>query len=189
MNYLIVINKQNLIEDSFYDDVEFVECKDVLGEYIKVEKKTYEAYLKLKEYLINQDIIVGIDSAYRTIEEQQRIIDDYLEKYGAEHVKNYVAPIKASEHHTGLAIDVSLVIDDKKCTESEELNVYEDTFLKIHKVLKDYGFILRYPEGKKDITGYEYEPWHIRYVGIEAANEIYENGLTLEEYVENINDK
>ena len=186
MNYLILVNKSNLIEESYYNDVEFVECKDILGEYIKVEKTAYEAYLKLKEYLRSQDINIGIDSAYRTIEEQQRIIDDYLVKYGEEHVEKYVAPIKASEHHTGLAIDIALITDDKKCTESEELVGYKETFLEIHKSLKDFGFILRYPEGKRNITGYEYEPWHIRYVGIEAANEIYEKQLTLEEYLNNI---
>ena len=64
-----------------------------------------------------------------------------------------------------------------------------ELFAKVHERLADYGFILRYPEGKEDITGYAYEPWHIRYVGKEAAKEMYEQNLTLEEYYNMIYDE
>lgn len=61
----------------------------------------------------------------------------------------------------------------------------EKIYLEIHKHLNKFGFILRYPKEKEEITGYNYEPWHIRYVGKEAADIIYKNNLTLEEYVSN----
>ena len=183
MNYLIVINKDNLIDDSYYENLELVECSDVLGESIKVEKVTYNNYIKLKEYLKNKNIFIELDSAYRSIEEQQKIIDDFTLKYGKDYVDKYVAPLRASEHHTGLALDLVLIIDGKKCIENEELFANENIFLEIHKYLSEFGFILRYPKGKENITGYNYEPWHIRYVGFEDANIIYKNCQTLEEYV------
>lgn len=183
MNYLIVINKLNLIEDSYYKNLELIECKDILGDTISVEKITYNAYLKLKEYLVTKNIFVELDSAYRSIEEQQKIIDDYTIKYGADYVKKYVAFIRTSEHHTGLAVDLALIVNGEKCIEPEDLFANDDIFLEIHKYLSKFGFILRYPKGKEEITGYNYEPWHIRYVGEEAAEFICKNNLTLEEYV------
>ena len=67
--------------------------------------------------------------------------------------------------------------------DSDELFNKEDIYLVIHKYLHKFGFILRYPKDKEDITGYNYEPWHIRYVGKEVASIIYNNNITLEEYV------
>ena len=183
MNYLIVVNKSNLIDASYFDNLELVECNDVLGETISVEKETHAAYLKLKNFLKTKNIFIELDSAYRSIEEQQRIIDDYTIKYGIDYVNKYVAPIKTSEHHTGLAIDLALVVNGKKLTENEDLFANENIYLEIHKYLSDFGFILRYPKGKENITGYNYEPWHIRYVGIENARFISSNNLTLEEYM------
>jgi len=183
MNYLNVVNKSNLIDASYFDNLELVECNDVLGETISVEKETHAAYLKLKNFLKTKNIFIELDSAYRSIEEQQRIIDDYTIKYGIDYVNKYVAPIKTSEHHTGLAIDLALVVNGKKITENEDLFANENIYLEIHKYLSDFGFILRYPKGKENITGYNYEPWHIRYVGIENAKFISSNNLTLEEYM------
>jgi len=183
MNYLNVVNKSNLIDASYFDNLELVECNDVLGETISVEKETHAAYLKLKKFLKTKNIFIELDSAYRSIEEQQRIIDDYTIKYGIDYVNKYVAPIKTSEHHTGLAIDLALVVNGKKITENEDLFANENIYLEIHKYLSDFGFILRYPKGKENITGYNYEPWHIRYVGIENAKFISSNNLTLEEYM------
>ena len=183
MNYLIIVNKSNLIENSYYEELKLIEAKDVLGNDVEVEKATYNAYLRLKEALGAGGILVEISSAYRSISQQQEIIDEYTIKYGLEYVKKYVAPIKTSEHHTGLSIDLALVVDGKKCLENEEAFAHEDLYLKIHRHLSNFGFILRYPKGKENITGYDYEPWHIRYVGEETASLIYENNLTLEEYV------
>lgn len=183
MDYLVIVNKQNLIEDSYLNELDLVESIDAEDNVVKVEKTTYEAYLKLKEFLKTINIFVEIDSAYRSLKHQQEIIDDYTIKYGEEYVKTHVAQIRTSEHHTGLAIDLSLVVDGKKCIDPDELYPHEDIFLEIHKHISKFGFILRYPNGKEDITGYSYEPWHIRYVGEEVADYIYKNDLTLEEYL------
>ena len=183
MNYLTLVNKENLIKDSYFKYLELVDYNDVLGKSIKIEKKTLEAYLQLKEFLISKNIFIEIDSSYRTIEGQQRIIDEFTIKYGADYVEKYVAPIKTSEHHTGLAIDLALIVNGKKLIENDDLMNHEDIYLEIHKYLKDFGFILRYPKDKEKITGYNYEPWHIRYVGVVPATIIYDNNMCLEEYL------
>ena len=76
-------------------------------------------------------------------------------------------------YHTGLALDLYLNIDGKDVYLNEDMVKYPEKWAKIHSKLPDYGFILRYPKGKEEITGYSYEPWHIRYVcGIPAAKAI-----------------
>ena len=185
MNYLTLINKENPIKDRYFNYLELVDYYDILNENIKIEKKALEAYLQLKEFLETKNIEIGMDSSYRTLEEQQKIIDEFTIKYGEDYVKQYVAPIGTSEHHTGLAIDLSFKINGEFLIENDDLIANEDIFLEIHKYLKDFGFILRYPKGKEKVTGYSYEPWHIRYVGKVVATIIYENDLTLEEYLTN----
>ena len=90
-----------------------------------------------------------------------------------------VARPGTSEHHTGLAVDLL----NNECWELEEY--WEDTaaFDWMMENCADYGFILRYPKSSQDITGVIYEPWHYRYVGVEAAREIMSRGITLEEYL------
>lgn len=183
MNCFVLVNKENKIKDKYYENLKLVDTLNVLDEKIKVEEETYKAYLELKKFLEEKDIIIGIDTSYRDEKEQQEIWDDFLEKKGLDYCNNYVAPVGYSEHHTGLAIDISLKKDGKFLIDNGDLFKYDDEFKKIHPYLKEFGFILRYPLGKESITGYNYEPWHIRYVGTVAANIIYENNLTLEEYL------
>jgi D-alanyl-D-alanine carboxypeptidase len=125
-----------------------------------------------------------LDSAYRSEAAQQKIVDEFTEKYGADYVKQYVAVPGYSEHHTGLALDLYFIVDGKTVYENEDLEQYPEIWEAIHKKMPEYGFILRYPEGKEKITGVSYEPWHMRYVGSpETAKEITEQGVTLEEYL------
>jgi len=81
-----------------------------------------------------------------------------------------------SEHQTGLAIDVAS--NDPNILTFEQSRAFTWMFEHAH----EYGFILRYPSGKEQITGYKYEPWHYRYVGIEVANDIKKSGMTFDEY-------
>ena len=185
MKYSVLVNKENEIKDSYFDKIKLVEIINVEDEIIKVEEKTYEAYLKLKKDLETKNIFIELDSAYRSIDFQQQIINEFTEKYGVDYVNKYVAPIRVSEHHTGLALDLALIVNNNKIIENEDLFANEDTFLEIHKHLYKFGFILRYPKGKENITGYNYEPWHIRYIGKVPAKIIYDNNLTLEEYLNN----
>lgn len=85
------------------------------------------------------------------------------------------------EHHTGLANDISIKVDDAFLVDNNDLTKNEIIYLGIHKHLSKFDFILRYPKGKEKITGYPYEPWHIRYVGVSVAKKIYDENLTLEE--------
>lgn len=107
-----------------------------------------------------------------------------MKKYGEVYTKRTAATPGFSEHHTGLALDLYLIIDGKDVDENEDMIQYPEIWAKIHEKLARYGFILRYLEGKEAITGYGYEPWHIRYIDSpETAKEITDKGITLEEYL------
>ena len=124
-----------------------------------------------------------IGEAYRTAEEQEEIMQNYISEYlelgyseeGAKaEAEKWVAKPGTSEHQLGLALDINADTDY-----SSNETVYGWLAQNAYK----YGFILRYPEGKENITGIDYEPWHYRYVGTIAAEEIYKSGECLEEYL------
>lgn len=123
--------------------------------------------------------LLGV-SAYRSYEYQVQVFNDSIRAYGLEHSKKYVAQPGQSEHQTGLSIDI-LSNEYSSLDEGFENTKAFDWLM---KNMRNYGFILRYPKGKEDITGYNYEAWHIRYVGVDAAREIAEKNITLEEYLE-----
>ncbi len=186
MNYVTLVNKEFLIKDSFYNGIDLTDILNIENKKIKIEKNTYNAYIKLKDFIKDKlNIEIGIDSAYRSFEEQQDIYNDFVKKYGIDYTNSIVAKPKTSEHHTGLAIDISIKKDNKFLIENKDLEKEEETFKKIHKYLYKFGFILRYPKNKETITGYPYELWHIRYVGEIPAKIIYDNNLCLEEYLNN----
>ena len=184
IDYLVLVNKQNQLPEGWEGALETVTVQNSLGDDVEVEKRAYDAYLELKADLEKDGVKVDLDSARRSVAEQQRIVDDFTKKYGEDYVKQYVAVPGYSEHHTGLALDLYLNIDGKDVYLNEDMVEYPEVWAKIHEKLAAHGFILRYLEGKEDITGYSYEPWHIRYVGDPAiAKEITDAGETLEEYL------
>ena len=187
MNYKILVNKDNPISKDYINNLNLICIKNCYNDDIYIEKNTYNHYLKLKNELEKININIDIESSYRSIEEQKQIREGFLKKYGEEYVSKYVSYEGYSEHHTALAIDIVLIKDNKIISDNEKLLKDEKTFSKIHSILKDYGFILRYPKDKENITGYSYEPWHIRYVTYSTANIIYNNNLTLEEYNDKYN--
>ena len=149
-----------------------------------VEAAALEAFRELQADLEAEGVIILLDSTYRSVARQEELWNEFLEEYGEEYTKNTVAVPGTSEHHTGLAIDVCIVKDGVVINENNDMIAEREIFSKIHAKLADYGFILRFPEGGKEITGYDYEPWHFRYVdSAEIAHEIMDNGLTLEEYL------
>ena len=77
--------------------------------------------------------------------------------------------------------------DGEAINDNDTMLAETELFKKVHELIPEYGFILRYPEGKESITGYAYEPWHLRYVGVDVAKEITEKDITLEEYLESVN--
>lgn len=121
-------------------------------------------------------------SGYRSPAEQQRIWDDSLRENGREFTRKYVALPGHSEHQTGLAIDLGLMREkiDFICPDFPDSGICGA----FRKRAAKYGFILRYPPGKEEVTGIGHEPWHFRYVGTPHAEIMEKSGLTLEEYIE-----
>ena len=185
-DYLVLVNKMHPISVDYAKSLDLVTVDTVYDdETAEIEKATYGAYLSLKSALEKQGIEIGIDSAYRSVEYQERIMLDFTEKYGEEYARNTVAVPGTSEHHTGLAIDIVPKVNGEWKWENEDMMQLPELFSRIHKELPNHGFILRLLKGKEKITGYSYEPWHIRYVGsVEVAQEITDSGLVLEEYLE-----
>ena len=183
MNRCILVNRNNPIKESLIDRIDFTETTDIYNNTIKVEKEAYDYFIQLRDYCLDQGIEIGIASAFRSFDDQRKTYEYYYGKFGNAYCERYVAPVGCSEHHTGLAIDFYIKEKDGYPIDDNEIKSL-DKYLEIHKVLKDFGFILRYPEGKQNITGFYYEPWHIRYVGKTVAREINRLNITLEEYKE-----
>lgn len=182
-DYLVLVNKDNPIDSSYIKDIKLVTIKDYTGQDIQVEEKTAEAFTNLKEALLNKGIEIGADSAYRSYDEQVRIMNDFIQKYGEDYAKNTVAIPGTSEHHTGLVVDIVIKVNGEWIVENEDMIKNTEVFKTIHETINDYGFIVRYLKGKESVTGYDYEPWHLRYVEKENAKKIAASGLSLEEYL------
>lgn len=190
-DYLVLVNKYSKLPNDWEPNVRLVTTKNAWKEDIQVEEKAYEKYKELKEALKEEGVTIELDSAYRSVEEQQNLWDEWSKdpEKGIEYVKKYVAVPGYSEHHTGLAIDICLKKDGKLVYDNDDMIADRETFAKIHKKLADYGFILRYLEGRDEITGYAYEPWHLRYIdNVEIAKEIMKKDITFEEYLDSIKD-
>lgn len=120
-------------------------------------------------------------SGYRSFEHQTGTYDRVKAARGEEYANKFIAIPGHSEHQTGLAMDITNIDHMDDDHEKQLGTMPEGIWLRdnAHR----FGFILRYPEGKEEITGYSYEPWHFRYVGLELSKEIYTQGLTLDEYM------
>ena len=143
--------------------------------YIKVVDYVKDAFLSLSSDAKAIGLNIYASSGYRSYSNQKYIYENYVSMDGKENADRYSARAGYSEHQTGLAIDVN-TIDMSFDNTSESVWLRENAY--------KYGFIIRYPKGKEEITGYMYEPWHIRYVGKELSNKLYKDGsyITLEEY-------
>ena len=129
-----------------------------------------------------QGLSVYLSSGYRDYTLQTQLFNRKLgQGYSEEDAAKIVAKPGTSEHQTGLACDITDVYRDPKTIEECENTA---TYQWMSKHCQEYGFIVRFPDGKSDITGIMYEPWHFRYVGVEAATYIMENGLCLEEFLD-----
>jgi len=139
-----------------------------------VNSEAYAALTNLQNEASANGYKLPLISGFRSYETQKYLFNDYARRNGYEKANTFSALPGQSEHQTGLAFDVGEISDS-----------FGDTNAGIW--LKEnahrYGFIIRYLKGKESITGYKYEPWHIRYVGVNVATEIYSQGVTLEEYL------
>lgn len=188
-DYLILVNKDNILPPGWEDAVQLVTCTNSLGDTVNIEERTYEAYLRLKNDLqTNDGIFLELDSAHRDALEQQKLVDEFADKYGAEEAARIVAKPGYSEHHTGLACDLYFRLRQenewKDICLNEDLLQHAEIWEAVHHKLGRYGFILRYLKDKEAVTGYAYEPWHIRYLdNADLATKIMEENITLEEYL------
>ncbi|MBR1413219.1 MAG: M15 family metallopeptidase [Bacilli bacterium] len=177
---LILVNKDNYLSDNYYVDLTKYQDNEI-------DKRIY-VYL---DKMINDMIIIGLNplivSAYRTKERQEYLFNRKVRYYidnnynyedAYELASKWVAIPNTSEHQTGLALDI--VDKSYQELEIEQENTATQKWLMNNSY--KYGFILRYPKDKVDITNVNYEPWHYRFVG-DVAKEIYENNYCLEEYL------
>ena len=178
---MILVNAQHPLSEDFE-----VELAELEGEY-SLDARIVDAAREMLEAGEKEGMKFYVCSAYRDSEDQEEIFNytfgewlnegySYVEAYNE--TKKSVMEPGCSEHATGLAIDIlsqEYMEMDEKQAETKEAQW-------LSKHCAEYGFILRYPPEKSDITGVIYEPWHYRYVGKEMAKEITEQGLTLEEY-------
>lgn len=179
----VMVNKQYQLPDGYkpadlvYPDVPFIFSEKIEK---RMMRKTAAGALEQMFAGAKKDgvYLAGV-SAYRSEKTQTTLFNNYVARDGEEKARTYSAVPGHSEHQTGLAIDVS-GSDGKCAAESCFGGTKEADWLAAHAA--EYGFIIRYPEGKQGITGYMYEPWHIRYVGQDIAEEIAAKGITLEEY-------
>ena len=172
--YLILINPDNLLKTneikliSYSEKYKNIELDQVANSQLQKALKSINA----------NDEIVPI-SGVRTFEEQKRLYTDSIIENGEEYTKKFVALPNASEHQTGLGIDMTSqsVVDKQRL-------VFGDTteYKWVVENCAKYGFIVRFTEGTDGITGISHEPWHLRYVGKKVAKEIKDQNWTLEEY-------
>lgn len=173
---LMLVNKYNYLTE----DYEPEEIVDVSTQYAYegriASKKSYEAYKKMADAAKAEGVNMIINSAYRSYQSQKAVYDETANNYGEDYADDFAAHPGFSEHQSGYAFDIgkyNVLLDDFEKT---------DVFKWLSKNAYKYGFILRYPKGKEEITGFTYESWHYRYVGEEAAKQIYEEKITFDEY-------
>ncbi|MGN0476107.1 MAG: D-alanyl-D-alanine carboxypeptidase family protein [Ruminococcus sp.] len=175
---LIVVNAWNELPEDY--SVELTELSN--GQ--KVDSRIYPYLQEMFDAAREEGVYPVVREGYRTAEEQQEILEDRIQTYinqgysrsrAERTAKEWVALPGTSEHQLGIAVDINA---DKSMCSNEEVYAW------LAENAYKYGFILRYPPGKQEITGTSYEPWHYRYVGVEVAREIYEQGICLEEYFE-----
>lgn len=181
---LILVNKEHRLPEEYE-----VELKTM---YDKVNRAAEEAYGPLNDMLAAgraEGLAFEICSSYRDVAKQEKLFQEDIDRYmhqgysyeqAYEKAAEYTMPPGHSEHSTGLAFDI--VSLGYQMLDAGQENTAETQWL--HEHCAEYGFILRYPKGKEDITDISYESWHYRYVGVEAATYIMEHGITLEEYLE-----
>lgn len=177
-SYLVLVNKFYRLKDDYIPtDLEKISLT-YANNYKYLRHQARIQFEALSRDAKKQDLEVVAVSAFRSYKYQEQLYESYIEEKGIEYADNCSARPGHSEHQAGLSVDVMGSNHDyDRFEEAKEFRWVKEN---AHK----YGFILRYPKGKERITGFKYEPWHYRYVGIKAANEIKKRDITLEEYLE-----
>lgn len=142
----------------------------------KITEEVLNHYVQMANAAKKEGLTLIVTSSYRDYDFQKTLYNNYVNKNGKKDADRFSARPGHSEHQTGLAIDI--VSKNSNFDNFEETMEFSWLLENAHK----FGFILRYPEGKEEVTGYMYEPWHYRYVGVEYAKKIYDEGITFDEY-------
>lgn len=172
---LVLVNKYNKLPANFtqYNLVDMSrKYTDGAKQYLLVDT-AYEKYAQMADAARSAGLSMRVVSSYRTESYQAGLYNNKLYSTGRVNADNYSARPGHSEHQTGLAVDIN---STKGSFE------YTSEFKWLQQHAHEYGFIMRYPRGKEWITGYAYEPWHYRFVGVDAATVIHNEGITYEEY-------
>ena len=177
----VMINKYNMISTDYIPTL--VEAsRQYASEGVRLRAEAYDAFKEMESGMLAANIEgirgVYVTSGYRDAELQKELYDRYLNSKGVQYADAYSARPGSSEHQLGLSMDITAT--NKESLEFETTEEYAWISANCHK----YGFILRYPLGAEKITGYDFEPWHYRYVGEELATKIHNSGLTFDEYYE-----
>lgn len=183
---LVLVNKEHALPNDYIPNdlvvpnVRFPFTEDVPKKQLrKVAADALENLFKASD---EAGLELFAQSGYRSYDRQETIFNNNIARHGEDYANTYSARPGESEHQTGLVMDVTnQAVNFELTTEFGETK--EGQWLKDNAHL--YGFIIRYPEDKIEITKYQYEPWHIRYIGEALASELHENNLSLEEYYKN----
>lgn len=185
IKYQMLVNKQIGINDAYDFKIENYNslCPEC-GSGGNIEHDALTSWILFRDYVRENGYFIDVESAHRKTEFQKKLYEDSVKNNGEEYANAFVAPPGHSEHETGLAIDIAMRTESGKWVIE-----FDSEFLECHQFLKEncskFGFILRYPKGKEEMTGYHYEPWHFRYIGNQIVAEyIMKNNLCLEEYYE-----
>lgn len=190
--YLYLANKQNPVDENYNPGTLVTLSSSITRKTEQLEERTAEAlYAMLAEMRADGVTDIFVTSSYRSFARQQQLYNSYIaqeESRGYSHEEaveragRYSAPPGYSEHQTGFVVDFMT----SAMTDLDESFERTAAFGWLSENCYRFGFILRYPksEDKIAITGYDYEPWHYRFVGRDAAVAIYKSGLCLEEYLE-----
>lgn len=172
----ILVNKYNYLSENYIPNnlEELDEAYSIKG--MKLVKDAKNAFEALSQDASLNNLTIKAMSTYRSYSYQNNLYNNYVKADGEEEANKYSAKPGYSEHQTGLAIDVyNEKLPYTRFEETDEFKWMQENAYK-------YGFILRYPKDKENITGYSYESWHYRYVGFEIAEYITKNNLTFDEY-------
>lgn len=173
---LMLINKYYYLEETYEpENINTISSRYAYSDN-KTSQEALEFYKKMFSSAEKEGIELIISSAYRSYQEQEETYNNYKKTKGEESADKFAARPGFSEHQTGYAFDI-LTVGARTTTfeNTEEFKWLQENAYK-------YGFILRYPKDKENITGYEYESWHYRYVGEQAAKIIHKENITFDEY-------
>ncbi len=178
-DYSLIVNKSRLLSPDYEPgDLDYPAVPFAKGK-MRLRAAAARAYERMHAAAKAQGINFSFYSGYRDYPFQKQIWENSVRVNGLDWASQFIAPPGASEHQTGLAVDISCA-ETKQQLDDSFAQTPSGIWLATH--CAEFGFILRYPEGGRDITGYSYEPWHFRYVGEALAADLRRSGLTMEEF-------